>query len=125
MLSEFFAIRLASVRASWFQSVAVFVILSPSKLVPQQGAGEQPLRCGRTFSGVLWPRLAGVRVGWASKSHGSGDQVLLPVWHNVNKSEVMDYAPSLAGRVARSTATHPVEEIAAEIVDVIQNPPEA
>ena len=49
----------------------------------------------------------------------AGEQVLLPVWHNVTKREVMDYSPSLADRVARSTATHTVEEIAAEIVDVI------
>ena len=54
----------------------------------------------------------------------AGEQVLLPVWHNVTKREVMGYAPSLADRVARSTATHTAEEIAAEIVDVIRNPPE-
>ncbi len=52
----------------------------------------------------------------------SGDQILLPVWHNVSKREVVGYSPSLADRLARSTATHTVEEIAAEIVDVIQNP---
>ena len=44
----------------------------------------------------------------------SGDQVLLPIWHNVSKREVMDYSPSLADRLARSTSTHTVEEIAAE-----------
>ncbi|MES0127536.1 toll/interleukin-1 receptor domain-containing protein [Mesorhizobium sp. M0029] len=52
----------------------------------------------------------------------SGDQVLLPVWHNVTKREVIGYSPSLADRLARSTATHTVEEIAVEIVDVIRNP---
>jgi hypothetical protein len=52
----------------------------------------------------------------------SGDQILLPVWHNVSKREVMGYSASLADRLARSTATHTVEEIAAEIVDVIRNP---
>ena len=52
----------------------------------------------------------------------SGDQILLPVWHNVSKKEVVGYSPSLADRLARSTATHTVEEIAAEIVDVIRNP---
>ena len=52
----------------------------------------------------------------------SGDQVLLPIWHNVSKREVMDYSPSLADRLARSTSTHTVEEIAAEIVDVIRDP---
>lgn len=53
----------------------------------------------------------------------SGEQILLPVWHNVTKREVLEYSPSLADRVARSTATHTVEEIAAEIVDVVRNPP--
>ena len=53
----------------------------------------------------------------------SGEQILLPIWHNVSKSEVMGYSPSLADRLGRSTATHTVEEIAAEIVDVIRNPP--
>jgi len=52
----------------------------------------------------------------------SGDQILLPIWHNVSKREVMGYSPSLADRLARSTATHTVEEIAEEIVDVIRNP---
>jgi Domain of unknown function (DUF1883)/TIR domain len=52
----------------------------------------------------------------------TGDQILLPVWHNVTKSEVIGYSPSLADRLARSTATHTVEEIAAEIADVIRRP---
>jgi hypothetical protein len=52
----------------------------------------------------------------------SGEQVLLPIWHNVSKREVMNYSPSLADRLARSTGTHTVEEIAAEIVDVIRQP---
>lgn len=50
----------------------------------------------------------------------SGDQILLPIWHNVTKREVVSYSPSLADRLARSTITHTVEEIAAEIVEVIQ-----
>ncbi len=52
----------------------------------------------------------------------SGEQILLPIWHNVSKREVMSYSPSLADRLARNTSTHTVEEIAAEIVDVIRNP---
>lgn len=52
----------------------------------------------------------------------SGDQILLPIWHNVTKSEVISYSPSLADRLARSTTTHTVEEIAAEIAQVIGRP---
>ena len=50
----------------------------------------------------------------------SGEQVLLPVWHEVTKQEVMDYSPSLADKLARSTATHTIVEIASEISEVIQ-----
>ena len=49
----------------------------------------------------------------------SGEQVLLPIWHNVTKAEVIKYSPSLADRLARSTAIHTIEEIAAEIVELI------
>ena len=49
----------------------------------------------------------------------SGEQVLLPVWHNITKQEIVDFSPSLADRLARSTSTHTVEEIADEIVAVI------
>lgn len=50
----------------------------------------------------------------------SGEQVLLPIWHEITKQELIGYSPSLADKVARSTGTHTVEEIAAEIVDVIR-----
>lgn len=52
----------------------------------------------------------------------TGEQILLPIWHEVTKREVIDYSPSLADKLARSTATHTVEEIAEEIISVIQSP---
>lgn len=52
----------------------------------------------------------------------SGEQILLPIWHNVSKREVIGYSASLADRLARSTATHTVEEIATEIADVVRLP---
>jgi phosphoribosylaminoimidazole carboxylase (NCAIR synthetase) len=51
----------------------------------------------------------------------SGEQILLPIWHNITKQQLISYSPSLADKVARSTTTHTVEEIAAEIVDVIKS----
>ena len=74
----------------------------------------------RAFFGRDWPEYE--LDGLVSRS-ASGEQALLPIWHDVTKREVMDYSPSLADRVARSTATHTIEEIAAEIVNVIRNPP--
>lgn len=49
----------------------------------------------------------------------SGDQILLPIWHDITKQQVIDFSPSLADKVARSTATHTVEEIAQEIADLL------
>ena len=74
----------------------------------------------RAFFGRGWPEYE--LDGLVTRTV-SGEQILLPIWHEVTKREVMDYSPSLADRIARSTATHTVEEIAAEIVDVIRNPP--
>jgi hypothetical protein len=49
----------------------------------------------------------------------TGEQILLPIWHNISKKEVIDYSPSLADKLARNTSNHTVEEIAKEIAGVI------
>ncbi len=51
----------------------------------------------------------------------SGEQVLLPIWHNITKQQVVDFSPSIADKVARSTATHTIEEIAEEIAELIES----
>lgn len=51
----------------------------------------------------------------------SGEQVLLPIWHNITKQEVADYSPSLANKLARNTDIDMIDEIADEIADVIKN----
>ena len=55
----------------------------------------------------------------------SGEQLLLPIWHNITKQEVINFSPSLADKVARSTATHTVQEIAAEIAELLRGRGEA
>ncbi|CAM4092097.1 DUF1883 domain-containing protein [Paenibacillus alkaliterrae] len=49
----------------------------------------------------------------------TGEQVVLPIWHNITKKEVIEFSPSLADKLARSTASHTVEEISSEISDMI------
>ena len=49
----------------------------------------------------------------------SGEQILLPIWHEITKQELIEYSASLVDKVARSTGTHTIQEIAAEIIDVI------
>ena len=51
----------------------------------------------------------------------NGEQTMLPVWHNVTKREVINYSPSLADKLARSTTDFTVEEIADEITDLIHD----
>lgn len=46
-------------------------------------------------------------------------QDILPIWHQVTKQEVIDYSPSLADKLARSTGSHTIGEIAEEILEVI------
>jgi hypothetical protein len=49
----------------------------------------------------------------------SGEQVLLPIWHNITKQEVVAFSPSIADKLARNTANFTVDEIAKEIADLI------
>lgn len=49
----------------------------------------------------------------------SGEQIILPIWHNITKKEVIDFSPSLADKLARNTALNTVDEIATEIADLI------
>lgn len=51
----------------------------------------------------------------------SGEQILLPIWHNITKQQVVDFSPPLADKVARSTSTHTIEEIANEIAELIRS----
>ncbi|MEU9506629.1 DUF1883 domain-containing protein [Micromonospora sp. NPDC048170] len=50
----------------------------------------------------------------------SGKQSLLPIWHEITKDEVVNQSPSLADKIARSTAQYTIEEIATEIADVVR-----
>lgn len=50
----------------------------------------------------------------------TGEQQLLPIWHNITKQEVIEYSPSLADKIARNTALNTIEEISEEIDQVIK-----
>jgi hypothetical protein len=51
----------------------------------------------------------------------TGEQVILPIWHNITKKEVIDFSPSLADKLARNTSAYTVEEIATEIAELINS----
>lgn len=50
----------------------------------------------------------------------TGEQVVLPIWHNITKQEVIDFSPSLADKLARNTSNYTVNEIALEISELIK-----
>lgn len=69
-----------------------------------------------------------IKKGWANYELDgiitrvvSGEQVLLPIWHNITKQEVIDFSPSIADKLARNTANFTVNEIAEEIAELINS----
>jgi hypothetical protein len=70
----------------------------------------------RSFFAKGWPQYE--LDGIVSRSV-SGEQTLLPLWHEITKDEVQRQSPSLVDKIARSTAQYTIEEIAEEIADVV------
>lgn len=46
-------------------------------------------------------------------------KMLLPIWHNLTKKEVMEYSPIIGGKLAMSTATMTPAEIAKELLRLL------
>jgi len=72
-----------------------------------------------SFFAKNWPQYE--LDGLVTKEMG-GQQVILPLWHRLTKADVVARSPSLADKLARNTADATIDEIAAEIADVIKNP---
>jgi hypothetical protein len=70
-----------------------------------------------SFFGKGWPNYE--LDGLVTREVAGDRQMILPVWHKVTRADVLGYSPSLADKLARSTADVPVEEIAAEIAEVV------
>jgi hypothetical protein len=49
-----------------------------------------------------------------------GHKMILPIWHKVTKSEVINFSPSMADKVALNTSFNTIEEIANQLADVIR-----
>ncbi len=48
-------------------------------------------------------------------------KMLLPIWHNITKKEVIEYSPIVAGRLAMTTASMTPKEIANELDKLLKN----
>lgn len=47
-------------------------------------------------------------------------KMLLPIWHNLTKKQVMDFSPIIAGKLAMNTASLTPDEIADKLVELLQ-----
>ena len=86
---------------------------------------DQGLANSRTGLIILSPDF--IKKGWTNYEMDglvtksvSGEQILLPIWHNITKQQVVNFSPSLADKVARNTTTHTIDEIALEIVELLK-----
>ena len=50
----------------------------------------------------------------------TGERVILPIWHRITKSEIIEQAPPLADIVALNSSTQSMEEIVGEIVKKVK-----
>ena len=86
---------------------------------------DQGIRSARYGLVVLSPSFLGGRAWTEHELDGIVNayiynrQVLLPIWHKVGQSEVMEYSPSLANKVALASAEMSVADIAGELLRYI------
>lgn len=104
--------------AVWYDE---FVLGIGDKLRRKIDAGLRQSRFGvvvlsPAFFSKNWPQYE--LDGLVTREVASGGQIILPVWHNVGHAEVMEYSPTLAGTLARSTGQVSIDELAAEIAEV-------
>ncbi len=71
-----------------------------------------------SFFGKGWPNHE--LDGLVTREVAGGRQLILPIWHNVTKEDVIGYSPSLADKLARSTADVTIDDLAAEIASVVR-----
>ncbi len=71
-----------------------------------------------SFFAKEWPQYE--LDGLVTKA-GTGKQVILPLWHNITRSEIIAHSPTLADKLARSTSQFTIDQIATEIADVVKD----
>lgn len=49
----------------------------------------------------------------------NGHKMILPIWHKISKTDVINFSPNLADKVALNTSINTIQEIADQLADVI------
>lgn len=71
-----------------------------------------------SFLAKGWPRR---ELNGLMAVEESGQKVILPVWHRINKQTLTEYSPILADRLAADTS-HGIQEVASEIIAMVVEP---
>ena len=72
----------------------------------------------RSFFAKNWPQY---ELDGLVTREMTGEQVILPLWHDITKAELIRHSPSLADKVARSTTEWTLAEISDEIASIIND----
>lgn len=75
------------------------------------------------FFAKNWPQYE--LDGLVTREMAGEQQIILPLWHEISKDEIIRHSPSLADKVALQTSVYSVTEIAEQIADVIRERPAA
>ncbi len=70
------------------------------------------------FFAKKWPQRE--LNGLTARQTADGKKVILPIWHNVDHQEVLNYSPTLADTVALRTKGKSIEEIAEDLASVLR-----
>ncbi len=70
-----------------------------------------------SFFAKNWPQYE--LDGLVTREMAGGGQLILPIWHNISRSEITNASPSLADKVALTTSARSIVEIATEIAEVV------
>jgi hypothetical protein len=77
----------------------------------------------RAFFAKNWPQYE--LDGLVTREMAGDRQMILPLWHEISKDEVIRQSPSLTDKVAFQTAVYSVADIAEQIADVVRERPAA
>lgn len=72
----------------------------------------------KAFFAKQWPQYE--LDGLVNKAIVNGKKVILPIWHGVEHSDVSNFSHSLANKVALSSSIYEINDIANELLKIIQ-----
>lgn len=59
-------------------------------------------------------------MNWKGSLIMTQGKTILPIWHNITNSEVLNFSPTIGGRLALNTSMMTPSEIADEVLKIIQ-----